>query len=93
MEREQPRTIQVPLKQMYLTNPESALVTLRAQGTLGENATCSVETHRARDKLLELTERYCVVFQTIANGAKIQMLLQEPSASGNESRVLECLSA
>lgn len=157
--------MQAPLKQSYLTNPASALVTLRAEGTLGENATCSIATGRAlveaglhpatggtglsacsgdmllqalvacagvtlgavatslgielhggtlraegdldfrgtlgvakdvpvgfkqirlkisldtdatasqQEKLLALTERYCVVYQTLLNGSKITMFL------------------
>lgn len=165
MDREQLRAMQAPLKQSYLTNPASALVTLRAEGTLGENATCSIATGRAlveaglhpatggtglsacsgdmllqalvacagvtlgavatslgielhggtlraegdldfrgtlgvakdvpvgfkqirlkislntdatasqQEKLLALTERYCVVYQTLLNGSKITMFL------------------
>jgi len=165
MDREQLRAKQAPLKQRYLTDPDSALVTLRAEGTLGENATCSITTSRAlveaglhpatggsgltacsgdmllqalvacagvtlgavatalgielrggaltaegdldfrgtlgvakdvpvgfkqirlnislntdatssqREKLLALTERYCVVYQTLLNGSKITMTL------------------
>ena len=165
MDREQLRTTQAPLKQRYLTDPASALVTLRAEGALGENATCSVATSRAlveagfhpatggtgsaacsgdmllqalvacagvtlgavatalgielrggtltaegdidfrgtlgvakdvpvgfkeirlyaslntdaspsqREKLLALTERYCVVYQTLLNGSKISITL------------------
>ena len=157
--------MQAPLKQSYLTDPASALVTLRAEGTLGENATCSIATGRAlveaglhpatggtglsacsgdmllqalvacagvtlgavatslgielhggtlraegdldfrgtlgvakdvpvgfkqirlkislntdatasqQEKLLALTERYCVVYQTLLNGSKITMFL------------------
>ena len=47
MDRDQLRTLQAPLKQRYLTDPASALVTLRAEATLGENATCSIATARA----------------------------------------------
>jgi uncharacterized OsmC-like protein len=47
MDRDQLRTMQAPLKQRYLSDPASALVTLRAEGTLGENATCSIPTARA----------------------------------------------
>ena len=36
-----------PLKDQYRTVPESALITLRAVGSLGENVTCSVATGRA----------------------------------------------
>jgi hypothetical protein len=47
MDREQLRSVQAPLKQRYLADPASALVTLRAEGHLGENATCSIGTDRA----------------------------------------------
>lgn len=47
MNRDQLRAMQAPVKQKYLTDPASALVTLRAEGTLGENATCSIATNRA----------------------------------------------
>ena len=47
MDREQLQAMQAPVKQRYLTDPASALVTLRAEGTLGENATCSIATNRA----------------------------------------------
>lgn len=165
MDRDQLKAMQAPVKQKYLTDPASALVTLRAAGTLGENATCSVATNRAlvtaglhpaaggadltacsgdmllqalvactgvtvgvvatalgielrggavtaegdidfrgtlgvtkdvpvgfkqirlqisldtdadstqREKLLGLTERYCVVYQTLLNGSEIKMVL------------------
>jgi uncharacterized OsmC-like protein len=42
------RELQAPLKERYRGEPEAALVTLRAQGRLGEEAlTCKVETGRA----------------------------------------------
>jgi len=41
------RTIQAPLKSRYRERPESALVTLRAEGRLGEGVQCKVETGRA----------------------------------------------
>lgn len=41
------RALQAPLKETYLQHPETALVTLAAEGTLGENLACSVETGRA----------------------------------------------
>jgi uncharacterized OsmC-like protein len=47
MDREQLRAIQAPLKQSYLTDSASALVTLRTEGALGENVTCSIGTSRA----------------------------------------------
>lgn len=47
MERDQLRAIQAPLKERYKDEPESAVVTLRAEGTLGEGVSCSVQTGRA----------------------------------------------
>ena len=41
------RALQAPLKERYRDEPEAAVVTLRASGTLGEGITCSVETGRA----------------------------------------------
>ncbi len=47
MDREHLRAAQEPLKERYRQDPDSALVTLRATGTLGEGITCSVGTGRA----------------------------------------------
>jgi uncharacterized OsmC-like protein len=47
MDREQLQAVQVPLKKRYETEPEAALVTLSAEGTLGDGATCSVHNGRA----------------------------------------------
>jgi uncharacterized OsmC-like protein len=47
MDRESLRSAQQPLKERYRSEPESALVTLHAEGTLGEGVTCSVQTGRA----------------------------------------------
>ena len=47
MDRDRLRTVQEPLKERYREDPEAALVTLRATGTLGEGITCSVATGRA----------------------------------------------
>ena len=41
------RAIQAPIKERYRSDPEAAVVTLRAQGSLGEGVTCRVETGRA----------------------------------------------
>ena len=42
------RAVQAPLKEQYRDDPTTALVTLRADGRLGdESLTCSVETGRA----------------------------------------------
>ena len=40
------KDLQAPLKQQYRERPESALITLRASGRLGEGLTCRVETAR-----------------------------------------------
>lgn len=47
MDRESLRGKQAPLKQQYREAPESAVVTLRAVGRVGEGVSCSVETGRA----------------------------------------------
>ena len=41
------RATQAPLKQRYREEPTAALVTLRAEGRLGEGVTCKVETGKA----------------------------------------------
>jgi uncharacterized OsmC-like protein len=47
MDQGQLRAIQAPLKERYAAEPESALVTLTADGELGEGVSCSVRTGRA----------------------------------------------
>jgi uncharacterized OsmC-like protein len=47
MERDQLRAVQAPLKQRYREDPESALITLRADGSLEERVACSVSTGTA----------------------------------------------
>lgn len=48
MDREQLHAVQGPLKARYAQEPSAALVTLRAEGRLGdEEISCSVETGRA----------------------------------------------
>jgi uncharacterized OsmC-like protein len=47
MERDELRSIQAPLKERYEGEPEAALVTLKASGSLGEGVSCSVDTGRA----------------------------------------------
>lgn len=41
------RALQAPLKESYKKNPEAAVVTLKAEGKLGENVSCKVDTGRA----------------------------------------------
>lgn len=47
MDSEQLRALQVPLKEAYREHPETALVTLRARGRVGEGVHCKVETGKA----------------------------------------------
>jgi uncharacterized OsmC-like protein len=47
MDRDELRGIQAPLKERYEGEPEAALVTLRASGSLGEGISCSVDSGRA----------------------------------------------
>jgi uncharacterized OsmC-like protein len=46
MDREALRSVQQPLKERYRNDPGTALVTLRAEGAIGEGVTCSVQTGR-----------------------------------------------
>jgi uncharacterized OsmC-like protein len=48
MNAEELRFLQAPLKAQYRERPESALITLRAEGRVGENITCKIETGKAR---------------------------------------------
>lgn len=41
------RSIQQPLKDSYREDPGRAVVTLKAEGTMGEGVTCSVQTGKA----------------------------------------------
>ena len=41
------KSLQAPLKERYRSEPEAALITLKAEGRIGEGVTCSVETGRA----------------------------------------------
>jgi uncharacterized OsmC-like protein len=47
METDALRALQAPLKARYQEEPEAALVTLTADGELGEGVSCSVRTGRA----------------------------------------------
>ena len=47
MNRDELRALQQPLKDQYKTDPNAAMITLRATGALGDDVTCSVETGRA----------------------------------------------
>lgn len=47
MNAEHLRSVQGPLKDRYRAVPEAALITLRAQGRIGEGVTCKIETGKA----------------------------------------------
>ncbi len=47
MDRDELQTLQAPLKERYRDDPDAALVTLTATGSLGEGVSCSVDTGRA----------------------------------------------
>lgn len=47
MNSEELRSLQAPLKERYRELPDAALVTLRAQGRLGEGVSCKIETGKA----------------------------------------------
>jgi uncharacterized OsmC-like protein len=47
MDREALRSIQAPLKERYGADPEAAVVTLSASGSLDDGIACSVQTGRA----------------------------------------------
>jgi uncharacterized OsmC-like protein len=46
MNADELRSIQAPLKERYRDRPDAALVTLRAEGRIGEGVSCRVETGR-----------------------------------------------
>src|SRR5256884_5785774 len=48
MNAEELRSLQAPLKAQYRERPETALMTLRAEGRIGEGITCRIETGKAR---------------------------------------------
>jgi uncharacterized OsmC-like protein len=48
MTAEELKSLQAPLKAQYREHPETALVTLRAEGRIGENITFKIETGKAR---------------------------------------------
>src|SRR5438552_11486425 len=48
MTAEELRSLQAPLKAQYREHPETALVTVRSEGRVGENMTCKIETGKAR---------------------------------------------
>jgi len=93
MNAEELRSLQAPLKEQYRQQPETALITLRAEGDLDFRGTLGVskdvpvgfqqirlqfdlDTDASKEQLatlLRLTERYCVVYQTLSRPAKIDV--------------------
>jgi uncharacterized OsmC-like protein len=47
MNRDELKAVQAPIKQRYRDEPEVAMITLHAEGRLGENVSCSVQTGQA----------------------------------------------
>ncbi|MFN2601369.1 MAG: OsmC family protein [Gemmatimonadaceae bacterium] len=47
MNADELRAMQAPLKERYRAEPSTAVITLRAEGKLGDGITCRVETGRA----------------------------------------------
>src|SRR6202142_3990213 len=47
MKSEELKNLQAPLKNKYREQPESAVITLKAEGKIGEGISCKVETGRA----------------------------------------------
>ncbi|HLZ22083.1 MAG TPA: OsmC family protein [Ktedonobacterales bacterium] len=47
MQADELRALQAPLKQQYREQPNAALVTLKAEGKIGEGITCKVQTGKA----------------------------------------------
>jgi uncharacterized OsmC-like protein len=47
MNRDDLRAVQTPLKELYRSNPEAGMITLKAEGRIGERITCSIQTGKA----------------------------------------------
>jgi len=47
MKSEELKNIQIPIKDKYRTDPNAAMLTLRAEGKLGEGISCKIETGKA----------------------------------------------
>lgn len=47
MQQEELRNLQAPLKDKYREHPEAAIITLKAEGKIGEGISCKVETGKA----------------------------------------------
>jgi uncharacterized OsmC-like protein len=67
MNADELRSIQAPLKDQYRQTPDAALVTLRAQGQLGENVSCKIDTGKA------LVACAGVTFNAVATALDIEL--------------------
>src|SRR5689334_24071822 len=47
MNRDELRAVQAPIKEQYREDPAAAVITLRAEGSLADGISCSVDTGRA----------------------------------------------
>jgi uncharacterized OsmC-like protein len=47
MNADELKSLQAPIKERYRNDPTGALITLRAEGHIGEGVTCKIETGRA----------------------------------------------
>lgn len=47
MDAEALKSVQAPIKERYRDDPETAVITLKAEGKLGDGVTCSVQTGQA----------------------------------------------
>jgi uncharacterized OsmC-like protein len=47
MDADSLKAMQAPIKQRYRDEPEAAVITLKAEGSIGDNLSCSVATGRA----------------------------------------------
>jgi uncharacterized OsmC-like protein len=47
MNAEELKNLQAPVKEKYRAHPESAIITLKAQGKVGEGVSCKINTGRA----------------------------------------------
>ena len=47
MTKDDLRNLQTPLKERYRVEPEAGLITLKAEGRIGEGVTCSIQTGKA----------------------------------------------
>ena len=86
---EELREAQTPLKERYRSNPDAALITLTAEGRIGEHVTRNIGTakgdieaglHPATSgptpTLRKLTERNSVVFQTLRQPPAVELSIK-----------------